>query len=197
MKPKKISPEVQTKPITTNVDTRLERSLPLIKRGKHITEEMEEHKKWYKVAHDKDMSLRMLPGFLKHMTEDYTHDYGTIVHALTAGGIATMWSMNRTPQGGITGFQASCVMWQFIREWMHYEGPLKLVQYNDMLYPQHRARFDKVLSPKTWAWLQAEAKKHLKLKAAGQFGKPAPRVWEHWKSIAAGKVPFGYKVKED
>src|SRR5690349_20327046 len=70
-----------------------------------ITEESGEHKQWYVDAHAPEMTLETLPEFLRHLTEDYHHDYGTICHALAAGAIATAYAMDRSPQGGITGFQ--------------------------------------------------------------------------------------------
>ncbi len=45
-----------------------------------------------------------LINFIDKLNNDYIHDYGTIVHAMTAGCIATINMMNRQEQGGITGF---------------------------------------------------------------------------------------------
>ena len=64
---------------------------------------------WYAQAADKAMTLETLPAFLKELAE-YKHDYNTICYALTAGAIATAWALNRTPNGGITGFQAGAIM---------------------------------------------------------------------------------------
>ena len=36
-------------------------------------------------------------------------DYGTVCHAIALSAVA------RTAQGGITGFQAGAVMWEFIK----------------------------------------------------------------------------------
>lgn len=157
-----------------------------------ITEDMNVHEEWYKEAHADDMSLKTLPKFLKKLSNDYEHDYGTIIHALTAGSIATMWSLDRTPQGGITGFQASCIMWQFIQKWMHKDGPLKMIEFNDMLYPQLDHRFDKTLSPETWKWLQEKAQENL-----GDVGHAHEDVVNHWRSIVDGQVPFGFVVTEE
>ena len=74
-----------------------------------ITEEMMIQDEWYKQA-DK-MTMDKLPEFLKHLTEDYQHDYGTICHALSAGALAAVHSMNNCPCGGITGFQAGFRIW--------------------------------------------------------------------------------------
>ncbi|MFH1665341.1 MAG: hypothetical protein ABIA77_04245 [Candidatus Omnitrophota bacterium] len=157
---------------------------------KEITEEMKIHEEWYKEAKSKGMSFETLPEFLKKLCENYTHDYGTICHALTAGAIATMWAMNKTDQGGITGFQASCIMWELIKNWMSYEGPMKLLQYDEMLYPQNEEKFKTSISPETWERIKEKAREGL---ANPQCG--SPKVREHWQSILRGVIPFGYCLK--
>ena len=122
-----------------------------------ITEEMKIHEVWYKEA--KDMTLEGLPEFINHLINDYEHDYGTICHAMTAGGIATMEAMNNSDQDGITGFQAGAIMWECIRNWMHRENKigLKLVNYDNFLYPKYEHIFDKTINVYTWTALQKEA----------------------------------------
>ena len=154
-----------------------------------ITEEMGVHKEWYKQG--EGMTLDKLPEFINHLLNDYTHDYGTICHAIAAGTVATAWAMNNDPHGGITGFQAGAVMWEFVRNWMHEDGPMKLVRYDNMLYPQYDDNFDKVISKETFEYLQEKAKENL------ERGEAHPSVMAHWQSIVDGNVPFGYKIKED
>ena len=119
-----------------------------------ITEEMKVHEKWYKES--KEINMDTLPEFLRALTEDYGHDYGTICHAIAAGSIATARAMD----GGITGFQASAIMWQFIREWNYSNNKtgLKIVDYDNFLYPQYAERHGKTISSSTWAALQKEAR---------------------------------------
>jgi hypothetical protein len=123
-----------------------------------INEEMKMHEEWFKEA--KDMTMEKLPEFLRHLMEDYQHDYGTICHALGAGAIATAWALDRYPQGGITGFQAGFVMWDFIRNWS-YSGNktgLKIIDYDNLLYPQFGDKFEKVITADTWRNVQEQAK---------------------------------------
>lgn len=156
-----------------------------------ITEEQKVHEEWYKQA--KAMTLEKLLEFLRHLTEDYGHDYGTICHAIAASAIAAAWAVERAPCGGITGFQAGAVMWEFISKWMSYEGkPLRLMKYEDMLFPQYATKF-RSISTETWQWLQDEAKKQM----ACCDGAVVPSVKEHWQSIIDGRVPFGYAVEGD
>lgn len=137
------------------------------------------------------MTLDKLPEFINHLLNDYTHDYGTICHAIAAGAVATAWAMNNDPHGGITGFQAGAVMWEFVRNWMHEDGPMKLVRYDTMLYPQYEDHYDKVISKSTFDYLQEKARENL------ERGEAHPSVMAHWQSIVDGNVPFGYSIKED
>lgn len=110
---------------------------------KIITEEMGLHDEWYKRA--KSMKPDDLPEFFREMTEDYVHDYGTVCHAMAAIGLAAMYAFNKSDgaRGGITGFQAGCVMWNVIRH-MNYESNkcgLRLQNMDDLLYPQYEYKF--------------------------------------------------------
>jgi len=160
------------------------------RKRKPITEEDHEQGEWYATA--KKQTLDSLPEFLRHLADDYGHDYGTICHALAAGAVAAATALNHSDTGGITGFQAGAVMWEFIRNWNGEKGPMRLVQYKDMLYPQHNDVFAQTIDSKTWQWLQDEARKCL---AASDGAHPAVKA--HWESIVAGDVPFGYVVKDE
>lgn len=151
-----------------------------------ITEKDGIHEQWYKDA--KEQTLKTLPEFLRHVLDDYGHDYGTICHALAAGAVATTHAMNTSPHGGITGFQAGCIMWSYMMHWNHVEPPAKLVIFKDMLFPQYQEKFEKTIAKETWDYLQEEAKKNLEITKE----PVSPVIMAHWKSIAQGKIPFGY-----
>lgn len=109
-------------------------------------------------------TIETLPNFLKEITENYQHDYGTICHAMAIAAIASARAINASPQGGITGFQAGAIMWEFIREW-NYSGNktgLKLVDYDNLLYPQYEDEFEKAISSGVWENLQKEAKANIR-----------------------------------
>lgn len=158
---------------------------------KTITEADKVHEQWYELA--KKQTLETLPAFIDGLLNDYKHDYGTICHAFAAGGIATMWAMNTHNQGGITGFQAGAIMWEFIRNWNHSgnKTSLRLIDYDNMLYPQYKTKFQKTISKSVWELLQAEA---TRLSETSNIDHVSREVYDHWRSIANGKVPFGYKV---
>jgi len=124
---------------------------------KNITEEMAVHTEWYREA--KNMKLDNLTEFINKLMNDYNHDYGTICHALTAGGIATMWAMNNEPHGGITGFQAGHVMWEFIKNWQYSSNKcgLKMVDYDNFLYPQYEYKYQKTISKDVWNNIKKQA----------------------------------------
>ena len=171
-----------------------------------VTEEMGVHKQWYEDAGK--MTMDKLPAFVRRMAEGYAHDYGTVCHAVAAAAVAAAWSVARDKvNGGISGFQAGAVMWEFIAHWGHKEDkPLKLVDYSDMLYPQYRERFEKVISQSSFKWLREQAKQQLderlaeegKARALGIHPLPVhPDVLGHWRRIAAGGVPFGYQLSKE
>lgn len=150
--------------------------------------------KWYEEA--RDMTPEKLPEFIRKLTQDYKHDYGTICHAVTAAAIGAAWSIDHSPEGGITGFQAGCIMWEFIRKWMDKQGPLRLVDFDDMLYPQYDHKFQKTIDSDTWEWLQEQAKVRM-YDCEISNSSASKSVRDHWQSIMDGKVPFGYTVKDD
>ena len=133
--------------------------------------------------------------FVKHAMCDYQHDYGSVCVAVAACAIAGVYAADNTPQGGITGFQAGFVMWEFARQ-MVYSGNkcgLRMIDYDNMIYPQYADKFEKTITKETFELLQKTAKE--KLEIDSEHAQPA--VIEHWKSIASGNVPFGYTVKDD
>lgn len=165
-----------------------------MKNSKQITEKMGIHKEWYKEA--KTTTIKTLPKFIKKLS-GYHHDYGTICHAIAAASLAAGHAIDHSKHGGITGFQASCVMWEYIQKWMQMENkPLRLVEYENMLYPQYRYRFC-TISKETWAWLQKEAKEKLKHNSKqDKQVKAHSDVVAYWQSIVDGQVPFGYTIED-
>ena len=209
----------------------------------------------------KQCTLETLPGFLTELAERYRHDYGTICHAIGMAAVAAASAMNHSSQGGITGFQASAVMWRFVREWSHSNNVcgLRLINYDNFLYPQYEHDFQKVLSRDVWKRIQEAARAELdkadneylcylkaheqykidiaafiekypdyderreyyservmgtaeewkleeKKKASGfEFAPTEPQcyigssspIYQHWRSICEGEVPFGYVIEDD
>ena len=160
-----------------------------LKKRQQITEKSKCQEQWYKDA--RNMTVKKLPKFIKHLTNDYEHDYGTICHAVTAAAIGAAWAVDASPQGGITGFQAGVIMWEFMKQWNHVEFPAKLLRYENALYPQYEHIFTS-MSPATWEWLQKEARKRI-----DDRENACAEVKSHWQSIANGIIPFGLKIDEE
>ena len=119
--------------------------------------------------------------------------YNSYPQAMSASAIATMWALDKAPNGGITGFQAGYIMWQIIQHWMYPTNKcgLRMINYDDMLFPQYAYKFSKVIDHDTWSSIQAEAKRLLSEEADNSA---SPSVVAHWRSIVNGFVPFGYTV---
>lgn len=156
-----------------------------------IDESMHLEKEWFEQA-GKVKTIEEFETFVNHILNDYEHDYGTACHAVAACALAGAWL--GCEKEGLSGFQAGFVMWDFIKNWIKVGNTcgMKLVDYDDMLYPQYDYKFDKTINQDTWHHLQEEAKRQLK-----EAKRVHPAVKEHWKNIAMGIVPFGYQVKED
>ena len=162
---------------------------------RRIQEEDGVQEEWYKRA--EMMTIAELPEFMRELSEDYAHDYGTICHAIAASALAAAHAFDRGPSGGITGFQAGAVCWQFVTEWgaLGTKGaPMRFVDYDKLLYPQYEDHFQKTIKATTWERLQEEAKKRLAGIIAGTTN-PAGRVVNHWQNIVDGIVPFDLSVE--
>ncbi len=137
-------------------------------------------------------TLEDLPVFVKKMMDE-SLGYGSVCCAVAASAIAAAWVANKQEHGGITGFQADCVMWEFIRQWNYKSNRtgLRILDYDNLLYPQYEDYFDKTISLDCWRALQKEARYNI------ETGNATDRVRAHWQSIIDGTVPFGFLVKEN
>ena len=156
-----------------------------------INEDMHLEEQWF--AEAAKQTPETLMEFFNHVMNDYVHDCWTICHAVAACAIAAAWAADRSEgaQGGITGSQAGFVMWDFIRQWEYSSNKsgMRLVDFDNMLYPQYEYRFDKAISKRVWESLQEQAKENLEAK---EYAADEARA--HWQSIVDGHVPCGYKV---
>jgi hypothetical protein len=163
--------------------------------AKSITEKDKSHEQWY--ADAKHQTLDTLPAFLDNLANNYIHDYGTICHAMAAAALGATEAIDKSPSGGITGFQAGAVMWEFIRQWKQVDGPMRLVNFDSMLYPQYQGDFEKTMSQETLDWLKKQAEKLIQENNTSSNNlKASSTVVEHWKFIASGGIPFGYTIKK-
>lgn len=163
-------------------------------------------KELYSLA--KKQTPETFPAFMQNLIANYVYDYGTVTHAFAIAAIGAASAMDNCDIGGITGFQASFVMWNFIQEWLYSQNKcgMRLLNYDDMLYPQYAHKFKKAITQDVWDSLQEQAKKAIEeddaqKEVVGEDGTvypplhANPKVRAHWESIVNGKVPFGYYVK--
>ena len=142
---------------------------------------------WFEKA--KHIEIKNLSNFITEILEKIPRTYDNDCHIVTIAAIAAAYAISK--ELSITGFQASCIMWEFIQNWTKKNNKtgLKLIDYDDMLYPQYKYKFEKVISKETWEALQLEATKRLL-----EENHVCNEVKEHWKNIIKGIVPFGYKI---
>lgn len=142
----------------------------------------------------KDVTVEGLPAFIAEMLADEI-DYGTICMAVAFAGAAAAWAVERSPQGGVTGFQAGFIGWELLRQWgsptLGKTGT-RIVNFDDLLYPQYAYKFH-TLSKETWEKVQAEAARLV----AEPHDYAHPDVVAHWRSVADGGIPFGLKLEAE
>lgn len=151
---------------------------------------------WY--AEAKKATPANFAEFVRKLMNDYEHDYGTICHAVAAAALAAAHAVDRSPSGGITGFQAQMIFWQFFRKWGAFsgddEGPVGLRFYKQMIYPQCREKFEKTMPVETKDRIVELAKAELAKTDARNMD---PEVRKHMQEVADGFLPWGYTVKKD
>lgn len=150
-----------------------------------VKEQLEEERKDIKSFDD-------LVAFLQRVKDNCNIGYGTAPRAIAQAALATAWYLSS--EFGITGFQAGFVMWDFIRDWRYSNNKcgLKIVDYDNMLYPRYSDHFEKTISQDVFEALQKEAWNQYN----DERSDAHPNVVKHWESIIHGEVPFGYVVKE-
>ena len=149
-----------------------------------VKEQLENERKNIKSFND-------LVSFLERVKNTCNTGYGTAPRAIAQAALATAWYLSS--EFGITGFQAGFTMWDFISGWQYPDNKcgMKIVNYDDMLYPQYDYKFEKTISKDTFKALQEVAKKNLEEREGTH-----PAVISHWQSIVDGNVPFGYVIRD-
>jgi hypothetical protein len=106
------------------------------------------------------------------------HDYGTCVYAMSMSAVATFYYVAH--KLGVTGFQACCADWDFLRRTRRMDK-FKILDLENLLFPQYQDEFKSYeeLIKENKSWLSKEAEKRL---AANPNAHPA--VIKHWKELA-------------
>lgn len=130
--------------------------------------------------------------FIDDVRQNYNTGYGTAPRAIAQAAVAVADYM--LSDFGCTGFQASCCMWDIVRDLMYPNNKLgfKMIDYDNLLYPQYEYKFsEKTLSKEQWEALQGEARKNLSASEGAHSN-----VIRHWESIVSGQLPFGFSLEE-
>lgn len=159
-----------------------------------------------KAKREKIESFDDLLNFLKDIKENYDCNpeksknmddwYGACPRVIAQGALAVAWYFAR--EQGLTGFQAGFTMWEFIRDWEYRNNKtsLRIVDYDDMLYPQYEDKFQKTIPEHVWEAIRKEAARRIEEDSKGSR-RAHPAVKAHWQSIVDGTIPFGYSIKKD
>lgn len=137
------------------------------------------------------VTLDTLPAFIEEALAE-GNGYGEICVAIGAIAAAAAKAADRSERGGITGFQASAVFWEFQRFWGVFgDGPMRMLCYDDALYPQTLYKFQPTFSAETWKWMQERAAERLL-----ESPDAHPNVLAHWAAIANGTLPDGFTLDD-
>lgn len=149
----------------------------------------DEQEGWYAEAYH--MELERLPEFIRRMLLSKPDQEDGILHALVAGALATVAAMSKAYGKPMNAAIADKLMYRFVARWRGIVGPIKILRFEQMLYPVFKQNFANTIGQGTWAWLQDTAARKL-LRA-----KNPKADWRwHWQKIAQDKeVPFGWKVE--
>jgi len=139
-------------------------------------------------------SMDELVKFINKMADDGEDTYVGAIYAANAAALATLWFINRRLH--LTGFQADCVMWEFLYSWEYISNKcgLRIIDYDKMLHPENGYLFNKTIPQDIFTSLQQEAKQ--RLKDAELYGNGLSNdVRKHLQSIVDGEYPFGYVLQ--
>lgn len=147
---------------------------------------------WYELANT--VNLDALTALAKTLRENVA-DSEDLINATLAvinGTIEAMWKgLGITPE--IKNI-LSILAYRRINELG--DGFTSIMNYDDMLDPANRNKFEKVMSESVFNDIQAKAVDRLGQEERGEI-ELHPAVKYHLESIAKGRVPFGYELIED
>ena len=125
------------------------------------------------------------------------HTYDSAAHATSALAVAG-GSLGAFAEG-ITGFQASFVKFDFIRQWDNIgkNVGLKVINYDDLLYPHYVKNFPlKVIKKDMWLSLQRACKEKLE-ELDVDNRRTCYKVRQYWGDICSGIIPSSLVVFDD
>ena len=135
-------------------------------------------------------SKNKLDRFIKKIMTGYEHDYGTYVHAVSVCTKAFI----RYYGSEMTGFQASFLMWDIIRNTFGKQDKfgMQLIEYESILFPQMLYHFKVEFDNETHQKIIETAKQYLT-----EHTEAVNNVRKHWEKLASGWLPDCVSLKND
>lgn len=149
---------------------------------------------WFEEAKKCDVDDGSLQKFIDHLANDYNHSYGTYAHSAAAAAYATANALAK--KFGLTGFQWGYTGMEIVGRMLcpHNKSGIRLLDYDDLLYPQYEDRFlEHKISEESAEELKKEAQKLIDEHRAGMV---APVVLKWWEKIAKGEFPKWLAIKK-
>lgn len=139
----------------------------------------------WKAKADAVQNLEDFKAFFKELTE-HNQSYDSVVWACSLISVAAFKAFNRSPQGGITGFQLGYVGGGYLREIMHLQGPVFMLKAEDLLLPHKAHNYIARLDKESHTWLRETAKERL---ADPELQDIDDDFKEHYQKLAEGWLP--------
>jgi hypothetical protein len=173
--------------------------LPFTPRRPKLDEaaDMQVINQWFERAH-RVTSMAQAGDLALDFLRSYEHGLDTLPHVVALAAVAAATVIANSAEGKALGVDKSVqahnlATWVFIEEFGGFDdGPRRMLQYRQMLYPTNQKRFEKTIDRSTRDWLIAQAKETLE---SGRDLHPA--VQQHLGPIALGIMPWGYTVEEE
>lgn len=127
--------------------------------------------------------------FASELVKNYSHDYGTCVHAAAAIAMAAICKASRA--FGLTGFQHGCILSLLMRNEFRIGREIgsKILDMDNLLFPQYMRNFVEIKISKRCAEnLRNLASAKIK-EAKKNNGIVSKSVFAHWQWIAGGNLP--------
>lgn len=150
------------------------------------------YEEWKKKA--RECTPDTVGDFIRHLVDGHCHDYDSIATALSVAALAGAWAVERSKQGGLTGFQWGWASHRTVAM-MCYENSKFGIRIQDMdhlLYPQYAGNFAFVKVDRKFAEkLRAEAQRLFESK---ELAAKSVRGW--WAMLANGDFPTWLRVED-
>lgn len=164
----------------------------------------EKIKEWFAEAKT-IKSVEELVAFVKRLYCDTEHDYDSVVHAISAVALGGAHLGSRIH--GITGFQASFVKFDWLREWDGYgknTGCIMVMDFDNLCYPQYVKNYKgMVISLDVWKSVQKACVRKLNeldVKSMNPYISTNTACWsvrEYWGDVAKGIIPPILRVVDE